>query len=103
MHQVIRLHSAAPAKPGAGQPCNGCGLCCATQPCPVGMLISGKREGRCDALQWRDDGGLYRCGLIESPAQFLPWLLRWTAPMVRRWARRLIAAGQGCDCSYEVA
>jgi hypothetical protein len=65
------------------------------------MLVSRRRTGRCDALQWRDDGGLYRCGLIETPAQFMPRLLRWAAPLLGRWARRLIAAGKGCDCSYE--
>lgn len=67
------------------------------------MLISHRRQGRCDALLWRDDGGLYRCGLVEMPARFLPGLLRWMAPLLGRWARRIIAAGQGCDCSYEVA
>jgi hypothetical protein len=39
-------------------------------------------------LRWHDDLGLYRCGALELP------VLKWVA---KRW----IAAGVGCDCSYE--
>ena len=43
-HAVIYLHPAAPAKPAVGAACNGCGVCCAWQPCPLGMLVSGRRH-----------------------------------------------------------
>jgi hypothetical protein len=100
MHAVIHLHPAAPAKPAEGAPCNGCGVCCASEPCPAGVLVSRRRQGRCAALTWNEAGALYRCGLIVQPRQFLPRGLRWAAPLAARWARRSISAGQGCDCSY---
>jgi len=36
--RTIAIHAAAPAKPALGEPCNGCGVCCAAEPCPVGMF-----------------------------------------------------------------
>ena len=99
MYQVIHLHVAAPDKPPVGQPCNGCGVCCASEPCPLGIVASRRRHGACSALVWMEDKGMYRCGLIEQPAVHLPYLLRWAAPMLARLARRYIAAGVGCDFS----
>lgn len=99
--QVIHLHSDAPPKPAAGAACNGCGVCCAAEPCPIGMLVSRRRQGACAALAWGEAAGRYRCGLVEQPAAHLPRALAALAPLVRRLARRLIAAGAGCDCSFE--
>jgi hypothetical protein len=101
-HTVIHLHRGAPAKPALGQPCNGCGVCCASEPCPAGMLVSRRRRGACNALQWQDAGRLYRCGLIATPAAFLPRPLRWAAPALAAWARRAIGASRGCDSSVSV-
>ena len=36
--QVVHWHPEAPPKPPEGAPCNGCGLCCLAEPCPLGML-----------------------------------------------------------------
>jgi hypothetical protein len=77
--RVILIHPQAPPKPAPGRPCNGCGVCCAAEPCPVGMLLSLKRRGACRALRW--DGTRYRCGAMLRA----PWLARW------------ISAGSGCD------
>lgn len=101
MHAVIHLHPAAPAKPAEGDACNGCGVCCASEPCPAGMLVSRRRHGACDALRWQEGGGLYRCGLIAAPQAFLPNALRWAAPLLARWARRAVAASRGCDSTAE--
>lgn len=49
---VVFWHGDAPAQPAMGQPCNGCGLCCLAEPCPLGMLVSGRRHGACVALRW---------------------------------------------------
>jgi hypothetical protein len=99
MHAVIRLHAAAPDKPPLRQPCNGCGVCCASEPCPLGVLVTGRLKGRCAALQWVDPASLYRCGLIQEPAAHLPAAWRSAAPLLSRIARRYISAGSGCDCS----
>ena len=106
MYQVIQLHRTAPDKPQEGMPCNGCGVCCASAPCPAGVLFSRRRRGACDALVWNDAEGRYRCGLVELPADHLPAGLRWIAPplapLIAQLARHFISAGSGCDCSLVV-
>lgn len=101
----IAIHPAAPAKPAEGAACNGCGVCCLIEPCPVGMLVSRKRRGACLALQWSDDDARYRCGMVTQPEVHLPRALV-ARPALRgfasRWARRVIAAGAGCDSSAVV-
>ena len=42
---VVWLHAEAPPKPAEGAPCNGCGLCCLAEPCPLGVLVSRRRTG----------------------------------------------------------
>ncbi|PQA76235.1 hypothetical protein C5F53_17595 [Rhodoferax sp. TS-BS-61-7] len=103
--QTIFIHPAAPPKPPEGAPCNGCGVCCLAQPCPVGMLLSRRRRGACQALRWDAVQARYRCGAITEPRAVvlaaLPHGLRWLAPvpaaLLGRLARRWVAAGQGCD------
>jgi hypothetical protein len=85
----IRLHAAAPDKPAAGAPCNGCGVCCALAPCPLSRFLLGHRDGSCPALRWTESR--YVCGLVVAPAGIVRWLPR---RLVLRW----IAAGGGCDC-----
>ncbi len=98
-HQVILLHPEAPPKPAEGQACNGCGVCCAAAPCPVGQLLSRRRHGACVALQWQADDQRYRCGVVAEPRRWLPWLpATWGRALALRW----IAAAQGCDSDYKV-
>lgn len=99
----IAIHPQAPPKPAVGAACNGCGICCLAEPCPVGMLVSRRRHGACRALQWDDTGHRYLCGMVVRPADHLPATLRWSASWWRRWSLRLIAAGIGCDCSLEAS
>ncbi|MDQ7743723.1 hypothetical protein [Hydrogenophaga pseudoflava] len=98
-HQVIHIHPAAPAQPAQGAPCNGCGVCCLAEPCPLGRVISHKRVGACDALRWDGTQNLYRCGAISDAEVVLGPRWRWAAPLLRRLAKRWIAAGVGCDAS----
>jgi len=95
--QVIRLHPAAPPKPPETAPCNGCGVCCAAEPCPIGVLVTGRRTGACAALSWNPDAGIYRCGLVAEPTSVLRWLPATFAPLLSRLARRWISAASGCD------
>jgi hypothetical protein len=109
--QTIHIHPGAPQKPSEGRPCNGCGVCCLTEPCPLGVLLSGRRQGACKALRWSEGGLVYRCGAINEPkdvlSRALPQWLRPIAtglsPLMARLAKRWIAVGQGCDSSLEVA
>ncbi len=109
--RIIHIQPLAPSKPTLGQPCNGCGVCCLHEPCPLGMLLSGHRHGACTALRWEEAPARYRCGAMVQPREVLrtalPTGLGWLAPVLlpvlRRLASRWIAAGQGCDCSLEVS
>ena len=90
LERVIQIHPDAPPKPALGQPCNGCGVCCLAEPCPLGVLLSRRTTGSCVAVNWQ--GSRYVCGaLAKNPHGLRGWLMR-------RW----IAAGIGCDCSMEV-
>ncbi len=102
-HEPILLHLDAPPKPAVGQACNGCGLCCAAEPCPLGMLLSRRRRGACAALQWDEAGAIYRCGVLAEPRRWLPWPRFVPEAWARRLARRWIAAGAGCDAEIERA
>jgi hypothetical protein len=98
---VIHLHPLAPAKPIVGKPCNGCGVCCAFAPCPLGMLVSGRRRGACAALRWQADAQRYDCAVASDPGSVWPRLpLALQAPLMQL-ARRWIAAGAGCDSDLE--
>jgi hypothetical protein len=99
MAQVIYLHPSSPAKPAVGQACNGCGVCCAAAPCPLGIVFTRRWRGRCSALEWNVTDQRHVCGALARPRHWLPWLpARWSAWAVRRW----IAAGKGCDSSLIV-
>jgi hypothetical protein len=108
-HHVILIHPEASSKPAWGAPCNGCGVCCLLEPCPLGVVLSRKRQGACAALRWLPDEHQYRCGALMAPAQVLqqalPRPLTALVPslawILARLARRWIAAGQGCDSTVQ--
>lgn len=68
----------------------------------MGMVLSGKRVGACSALRWDGAQRHYRCGALTDPAGVLPVPLRGLAGLLKRLARRWIAAGIGCDAALEV-
>ena len=100
--QTIHLHAAAPAKPPEGQPCNGCGVCCALETCPVARLRFLQTKGPCPALEWAANDKRYACGLLIRPAHYLKYLPNRGEALASRLFARWISAGQGCDCSADV-
>jgi len=107
--RIIRIEPDAPPKPALGQPCNGCGICCLAEPCPVGMLVSRRRHGACKALQWSSELKQYRCGMLLDPLPLIGLRAggsaprRWLERLLRRWCHRMISAGSGCDADIERA
>lgn len=88
--RTLFLHPQAPRKPAIGAACNGCGVCCAYAPCPLGVLRHGRWRGACPALRWDTVQTRYRCMAAEAEGLF------------GRLARRWISAGSGCDCALEL-
>lgn len=100
--RIIELRADAPAKPAVGQPCNGCGVCCALETCPLAMLRFLRRRGPCPALEWSETETRYACGLLNHPERYLA-LPDGAHRLARRFFARTIAAGKGCDCNAEMA
>ncbi|MBX9715592.1 MAG: hypothetical protein K2X42_03250 [Burkholderiaceae bacterium] len=100
--QTIPIHPAAPLKPAWGARCNGCGVCCAAEPCPVGILVSGRRLGACRALEWHDIQQRYLCGMVDAPDRYLGLRVPTVGKAVSMLTRRLISAGQGCDSDAQI-
>jgi hypothetical protein len=99
---VVKLHQLAPTKPAWGEACNGCGVCCAIETCPVARLRFLKKTGPCPALMWFSPINRYQCGLLVKPKYFLTALPDFLIPTIQRWMGRWIAAGKGCDCAAEI-
>lgn len=100
--QLIWLHPAAPLKPAAGQRCNGCGVCCAAEPCPQARLFLWQRHGACRALEWQTDRQHYRCGLVMHPQRYLRWLPERLAARFGAYVKRRIAADSACDSDVQI-
>ncbi len=99
--RIIYIAPDAPAKPATGAPCNGCGLCCLAEPCPVGILVSRRLHGSCKALLWSQELARYQCGMVSAPGRFVPVTGPRMAAWVARLARRMISADVGCDADLE--
>lgn len=85
-------------KPPHGEPCNGCGACCAAALCELAAAVfpSVNPESECPALM--HDGERYRCGLVADPLRFAP--VRTAihgAENMSAAAMLLTASGLGCD------
>lgn len=98
--RLIWLHSAAPLKPAVGQACNGCGVCCAAEPCPVARVFLWQWRGSCRALVWLPSERQYRCGLLLAPSAHIPYIRLFPQFLQRQFrylVTRWIAAGTACD------
>lgn len=98
----VAVAAAAPDKPRIGEACNGCGVCCALETCPLGRVRFLRRQGPCPALHWQALEARYACGLVVMPAEYMRWLPSPWQAMAARFAARSIAAGRGCDCDADV-
>jgi len=83
-------------KPAYGTPCNGCGACCVTALCPLGVHVLGAQPGPCPALE--DAGPMFGCGLVAHPERYAPVLAaRHGREALQQAAAYLVGVGSGCD------
>lgn len=101
-YRTVELHPLSPDKPAHGAPCNGCGVCCAVGPCPVAHVFLFQARGKCRALVWQDEPGLYVCGMVVCPERYMPLLPQALRATAGRFFASRIAAGAGCDFAAEV-
>jgi hypothetical protein len=95
--QIIHIHEQAPAKPTLGAPCNGCGVCCAAEPCPVSLALLWPHTAPCKALQWHEENKHYRCGMVVTPSRYIKWLPKRFNQTASKVFKRWIAADTLCD------
>ena len=108
--RLIHIHVHAPPKPLQGEGCNGCGVCCLLEPCPLGVLLTQARHGACVAVQWDDTALHYRCSAVTAPRAVLDhdlpaWLhgvAPWGEKVLSVLAPRWISQGTGCDCDAQI-
>lgn len=84
-----------PAKPLYGQPCNGCGLCCLMEQCPISVEVFGP-SAVCPALESLPAGG-FTCGLIARPRHYLEAKTPELADLMGETFGVMLGAGTGCD------
>lgn len=109
LQKIILIHSAASPKPAVDAPCNGCGVCCLYEPCPLGVVLSRRRQGPCVAVRWSEASAQYRCGALSESEAVLRSLFHarmgsvapWLAPVLMRLAQRWIGLGIGCDSTLQ--
>lgn len=83
-------------KPQYGTPCNGCGLCCQNEICPLGEIVFPRAQAPCPALVI--DGERYVCDLIANPQKFRPLKASIYGIAEMRDAAVIgVGAGIGCD------
>jgi hypothetical protein len=91
------LDDARPLKPAYGSPCNGCGLCCEAQQCPLSEMLLGEHD-LCPALT--PLGNVYVCGLVADTWRFFHSSGKDEADSALRSAiAYLLGAGIGCDAN----
>lgn len=89
-------------KPKIGEPCNGCGLCCAEKVCMNGAYVlklvdklGDTIAGPCPALVAKKDGS-YGCGIVETPKKYIKDS-KYPKEVLSKNFSFMIGSGRGCD------
>lgn len=84
-----------PPKPAFGQACNGCGYCCAAEPCGIALeYISPHLAGPCPALEFED--GRFHCGMVRRPGLYMSLPNDWADAFLGPLFARMLGVGKGC-------
>lgn len=100
--KIIEIHALAPNKPPYASACNGCGVCCAAEPCPVAFILLMQFNGSCGALEWQVESNRYVCGLVGRPDHYVWWIPKRWRVQVGQFVLSRIASGIGCDSDVDV-
>lgn len=88
------MSETAPEKPREGQPCNGCGFCCAAVRCPIAITLIGDGPAPCPAMEFED--GRFWCGIVRNASRYVePIAPEFTDAIVSKTL--LPFFGTGCD------
>lgn len=74
----------APERPEYGDPCNGCGACCAAERCHIAVRAIGAGPGPCPLMEFKD--GRFWCQVVLAEEQM------GVIPVVRK----SLGIGKGC-------
>lgn len=82
----LQVLETAPEKPRKGEPCNGCGFCCAAEVCEIGLAAMGPdTQAPCPAMEFSE--GRFWCGIVKAEDEL------GVFPLVRL----MLGIGKGCD------
>ena len=85
-----------PRKPPEGDACNGCGLCCAVQLCPLAVEFIPGAAAPCPAMEFADSR--FWCGLVRRPSRYLG-IPASGDRLIRAMVHTALSIGEGCDAS----
>lgn len=88
------IESHAPPKPKKGQPCNGCGFCCAAELCDL-AIDRGFQSAPCPAMEFFS--GRFWCGLASNPMRYIPGVKEFAVEAIRALVADGLGFGHGCD------
>lgn len=91
--QLVQIDRVLP-KPKFGEPCNGCGFCCATELCQIAEDSFPGAAAPCPALEFGD--GRTWCGMIRHPSRHLKINFTGADEKVAPLISMALAVGQGC-------
>ena len=85
-----------PVKPSKGAACNGCGYCCAAEPCALAIeYVGAGKEGPCPALEF--EGGRAWCGLVRHASRYMDLPNDWADQNIGEMIAAALGVGRGCD------
>jgi len=90
------LPPTAPPKPAFGDACNGCGVCCQQEVCPLGRATFGEVAAPCPALVFGQ--ARFWCALVLGERE-----LRRQDPSEPPCLETMLAIGLGCDSEAPAA
>jgi hypothetical protein len=86
-----------PLKPAFGSPCNGCGYCCAEEPCAIAREYIPNHPGKGACVALEREGDRFVCGMIRRPGHYM-WLPNdWADGHLGSLFAEALGAGRGCD------